>query len=335
MTATPPAAARRVYDPVVGASEIAEIGLTILFLNYLFARIGLTADVAADSWPWLCLGGLAGLVLPLLYWNGFRVLGLVPVGFSVALLSGLAALLFGPLPLWALVVTVAAYGLVSGSGMRFLCRGFRQTLTRPGTVASVPMMSRVEQWATGVLRVGVIVQLFAMIAILGRAARTPEWWTALCTYVFFAYGLALTAFAWFRLFRPFFELCVEPALWLGYRIRGAGPGLPAVPYHGPLLVVANHACWWDPLFLAKLLPRPVTPMMTARFFDVWFLRPLMVHTFQVIRVPEATVRRDAPEIRQAIAALDAGRCVILFPEGYLRRKEDQPLRRFGRGVWEI
>ena len=33
--------------------------------------------------------------------------------------------------------------------------------------------------------------------------------------------------------------------------------------------------------------------------------------------------------------LDRGACVVLFPEGYLRRKEEQPLRRFGRGVWKI
>jgi 1-acyl-sn-glycerol-3-phosphate acyltransferase len=27
--------------------------------------------------------------------------------------------------------------------------------------------------------------------------------------------------------------------------------------------------------------------------------------------------------------------VVIFPEGYLRRKEEQLLRRFGQGVWQI
>jgi hypothetical protein len=27
--------------------------------------------------------------------------------------------------------------------------------------------------------------------------------------------------------------------------------------------------------------------------------------------------------------------VVVFPEGYLRRGEDKPLRRFGQGVWQI
>ena len=34
-----------------------------------------------------------------------------------------------------------------------------------------------------------------------------------------------------------------------------------------LLVVANHAAWFDPLWLAKVLPRFVTPMMTSAFFS--------------------------------------------------------------------
>ena len=61
----------------------------------------------------------------------------------------------------------------------------------------------------------------------------------------------------------------------------------------------------------------------------------MRRVFRVIRVPEAAVRRDAPEIKDAVAALDAGQCVVLFPEGYLRRHEEPMLRRFGQGVWQI
>jgi len=55
----------------------------------------------------------------------------------------------------------------------------------------------------------------------------------------------------------------------------------------------------------------------------------------VIRVPEKAMKRDATEIQDAIAALDRGECVVIFPEGYLRRSEEQPLRRFGQGIWQI
>jgi 1-acyl-sn-glycerol-3-phosphate acyltransferase len=61
----------------------------------------------------------------------------------------------------------------------------------------------------------------------------------------------------------------------------------------------------------------------------------MRHVYDTIRVPEAPYRREAPELHEAVVALDRGACVVLFPEGYLRRKEELPLRRFGRGVWQI
>ena len=101
------------------------------------------------------------------------------------------------------------------------------------------------------------------------------------------------------------------------------------------MVIANHACWFDPCFLAKILPRATTPMMTARFFNVWFLKPILKNVVKVIVVPESPLRREAPELDQAIEALRLGELVVIFPEGFLRRKEEFPLRRFGQGVWRI
>jgi 1-acyl-sn-glycerol-3-phosphate acyltransferase len=57
--------------------------------------------------------------------------------------------------------------------------------------------------------------------------------------------------------------------------------------------------------------------------------------FGTIRVPEKAIKRDTAELQDAIAALDRGECVVIFPEGYLRRTEEQPLRRFGQGIWQI
>jgi 1-acyl-sn-glycerol-3-phosphate acyltransferase len=76
-------------------------------------------------------------------------------------------------------------------------------------------------------------------------------------------------------------------------------------------------------------------MMTASFYDLPVISFLMRKVIGTIRVPEIAVRREAPEIQEAIQALDRQECVVLFPEGYLRRKEEQPIRRFGRGVWQI
>jgi 1-acyl-sn-glycerol-3-phosphate acyltransferase len=135
--------------------------------------------------------------------------------------------------------------------------------------------------------------------------------------------------------RPAIEGTLEFLLWPMYRVRAVGPSASHFPTRGPCLVIANHAAWFDPLFLAKVLPIPTTPMMTSKFYDLPVLSWLMRHVIGTIRVPEVAFRHEAPELKEAVAALDRGECVVLFPEGYLRRREDQPLRRFGRGVWKI
>lgn len=149
--------------------------------------------------------------------------------------------------------------------------------------------------------------------------------TGMLTFV-----LGLAAFR-----RPLVEMVTSTWAIGKYRLRATGPGLEQFPRTGPVLVIANHACYLDPVFLGKMLPRPVTPMMTARFFDKPFIRQLMKYVFDTIRVTEDPVKRDASELKSAIAALAHGRNLLIFPEGYLRRKEEVPLRRFGRGVWEI
>jgi 1-acyl-sn-glycerol-3-phosphate acyltransferase len=79
--------------------------------------------------------------------------------------------------------------------------------------------------------------------------------------------------------------------------------------------------------------RPVS-LMFAGFYDLPVLRWLMPR-YGAIRVPDIPVRREAPEIAAAIAVLKRGEAMLIFPEGWLRRHEERPVRRFGRGVWQI
>jgi 1-acyl-sn-glycerol-3-phosphate acyltransferase len=174
--------------------------------------------------------------------------------------------------------------------------------------------------------------LAAVLIILGddaAAARTPLL-DILVVVTGLAAGGSLASF-----FRPAMEGTAEVLLWFAYRIRAYGPGLDHLPTRGPCLLIGNHAAWFDPLFLAKIAPTPITPMMTSKFYDLPILAWLMRHVIGTIRVPDKSVRHEAPELKEAVAALDRGECVVLFPEGFLRRKEDVPLRRFGRGVWQI
>jgi 1-acyl-sn-glycerol-3-phosphate acyltransferase len=139
-----------------------------------------------------------------------------------------------------------------------------------------------------------------------------------------------------RLFiREFFELAVELAMLPMYRIRGLGPGSPQVPLRGPAIVLANHSSWMDPLWMAKALPCRLTPLMVSKFFDLPFIRWIVGPVAHCIRVPDSRFRREAPEIHEAIRRLDRGEVILIFPEGWLRRKEERILRRFGQGIYQM
>jgi 1-acyl-sn-glycerol-3-phosphate acyltransferase len=161
----------------------------------------------------------------------------------------------------------------------------------------------------------------------------PEGVPAVAFWYMVVLSAAVCVWCWMWFTRPIVELCLEPVARLLYRVTATGT--ERLPAYGPCLVIANHAFWFDPCILGTSLPRPITPIMTQRFYEVWFLRPLLKHVFRVIVVPETPLKRETPELEQAIAALDRGEVVVIFPEGYLRRKEEAPLRRFGQGVWHI
>jgi 1-acyl-sn-glycerol-3-phosphate acyltransferase len=147
-------------------------------------------------------------------------------------------------------------------------------------------------------------------------------------------ALLVAALSWWWLLRAALELLIEILLWPMYRIRVHGPGTTQ-PRSGPLIVIANHTAWLDPLWLAKVVDRSLTAMMTSKYYDVPVLRWLMVNVAQAIRVQAATFRRDVPEISQAVEVLDRQGCLVIFPEGSMRRKEERPLRPFGQGIWRI
>lgn len=303
---------QRVVDPFQGAVRVCAMGT--LAVCAIVGTVAESSQFTAESLAIVLVSFLLGVLIPLFFFHPFRVLGLCPPAVLVIACAVAASWALGAWPSWTLALMSFGAGIVLGVAGR--CER-----TFAARTPAVRVVTRMVDRAT-------IPLLPAFLAAAWWGTGSP--WPLLAGLT----GLLL-AHTWTRLFRPFFELCVEAVIWKGYRIAAAGTGMAELPTHGPLLVIANHACWWDPLFLAKALPRPVTPMMTSLFYDRWFLKPLMVHVFQTIRVADAHLRREAPEIAEAIRALDAGKCVVIFPEGYLRRKEEVPLRRFGRGVWEI
>ncbi len=269
---------------------------------------------------WVMFGVAAGSLLAGLQRHPRRALGLVPVGCT-GLVVGLMIAEGGAVPSPALCVVLGAMaGLVNVP----LSAAYQ---------ASLPADARGNGMAVRNLADYVCMATVAggLFALSSSGVLTPAgqlWLLAALTA-----GLALAT--WYALFRPFMEQVLEVAIWPLYRIRGRGPGLEHFPARGPLLILANHSSWFDPLWLGKVVPRRITPMMTSLFYDLPGLRWLMRYVVQAIRVQHSRFRREAPELGEAIAALDRGHCVVLFPEGAMRRSADKPLRQFGQGIWII
>jgi 1-acyl-sn-glycerol-3-phosphate acyltransferase len=85
-----------------------------------------------------------------------------------------------------------------------------------------------------------------------------------------------------------------------------------VPKEGGVLVVANHIHNADPILLNAAYPRPIHFMAKKEVFDVpilpWLLR--WTGTFPVDRG-----KSDRAAIKRALAALNSGIPVAMFPEG--------------------
>lgn len=263
-------------------------------------------------------------LVPILLLPSPRILGVVPPATVLLGFAVIGQLMLADSYFWTQLVLLSV-ATVFVAVVRYLI----QYIARARKIPHLPIRMRRIDLAINAACILSMIGLFAWhrgeIERLKSIDIRPFLWIA--TIAFFL-------FAWIRLFRPFFELCVEAKVRLNYRVTFAGPGTN-VPIHGPIIVISNHACLWDPLFLAKALPRPVTPMMTSIFYDRWYIKPLVKYVFGTIRVPDARARRNAPEIQDAIRALDEGKCLMIFPESFLRRREEVPLRRFGRGIWEI
>jgi 1-acyl-sn-glycerol-3-phosphate acyltransferase len=94
--------------------------------------------------------------------------------------------------------------------------------------------------------------------------------------------------------------------------RGQIYGAEQVPASGRLIVVANHASDFDPVILSNCVRRPVSYMAKEELFQVPVLRQA-IRLYGAYPVKRGTADRSA--IRAALAQLEAGWAIGLFPQG--------------------
>jgi 1-acyl-sn-glycerol-3-phosphate acyltransferase len=136
-------------------------------------------------------------------------------------------------------------------------------------------------------------------------------------------GTPLPRVACYEFLRQVFLL----VLMLVYRIRWFG--LRNVPASGPVLLVANHQSYLDPPVIGSPLSHLHLDFVArkALFGSQWF--GWLISSLNATPIKDDG-RGDAGAIKEVLRRLEAGRAVLIFPEG--SRSHDGAIAPFKRGV---
>lgn len=110
-----------------------------------------------------------------------------------------------------------------------------------------------------------------------------------------------------------------------YRVTG----LERVPPTGPLLVVANHLSFYDPLLLGIVLRRRVWFFTKAEIFR-WPIAGIACKLTG--QIPVHRGESDRAALEQAMTYLQEGKALMFFPEGTVERQEKMIPARAGAAM---
>jgi 1-acyl-sn-glycerol-3-phosphate acyltransferase len=113
---------------------------------------------------------------------------------------------------------------------------------------------------------------------------------------------------------------VRAAFWVFTHLvcRCRVSGREHLPLTGPLLVVANHLSWYDPILLWAVLPR-----------RAWFFTKIEIFRWPVVgllsrltgQIPVNRGESDRAALERGLTYLQEGKALMVFPEGTVERQE--------------
>ncbi len=95
-------------------------------------------------------------------------------------------------------------------------------------------------------------------------------------------------------------------------LRMTREGLEHLPRRGPVIVVANHSSYVDPIVLGSASPRSIHFVVLQSMFDMLLLRWFY---WGMGTIPVRLEGQDSRGIKRAIRCLSRGRALGIFPEG--------------------
>ncbi len=98
-----------------------------------------------------------------------------------------------------------------------------------------------------------------------------------------------------------------------------------LPAQGGALIVVNHTCSADAMFVQASSARPLTFLFAREYYDELPPFRWVFRSTDCVRVNRDS--RDVQAARQALRRLDEGRVVCIFPEGNLSGAERGRMRR--------
>lgn len=153
-----------------------------------------------------------------------------------------------------------------------------------------------------------------------------------------AVGLAaVTLLAWREYRRGERVSGIVSFLWLVARAyarfwcRVRRDGICTVPREGPVILAANHTAGIDPLMIEATLPHRLAGFLVAREY---YRRPIAGWFMRLVGcVPIDRSRPGKSFLANSLAALRAGHCLGIFPQGtYGPPDRDPPPAKFGVGL---